>query len=133
MKPQPIITVKSVDSSAAFYCNLLGVRRSEGHESYAQILDNGEMIMQLHSFEADDDHDALGDESVLLGNGVVLWFETDDFDAQLWRISEHSIELDRDPTMNPYAQQMEVWLHDLDGYQVVIAGPSPYPRVPEPN
>lgn len=129
IKPQPILTVRSVPASAEFYCNLLGVQRSEGHDDYVQILDHGEMIMQLHSFDADDDHAALGDEHASLGNGVVVWFETDDFAAQLQRIATHEIELDREPAENPYAKQMEVWLHDPDGYQVVIAGPSPYPRV----
>lgn len=130
MKPQPIITVKSVHASAEFYCNLLGVQRSEGHDDYVQILEDGVMIMQLHGFDADDDHDALADQNIQLGNGVVMWFETDDFEAQLHRIADHHIELDREPAENPYAKQMEAWLHDPDGYQVVIAGPSPYPRVP---
>src|SRR5699024_2270103 len=130
MKPQPLITVSSVPASAAFYCKLLGARRGHAGDNYAQILLDGEMIMQLHDFDADEDHDALGDASAKMGNGVVLWFETADFDALLARISKHALPLDREPARNPLAGQMECWLHDPDGYQVVIAGPSPYPREP---
>src|SRR5699024_8443278 len=99
-------------------------------DNYAQILLDGEMIMQLHDFHADDNHAALGDKSAPLGNGVVLWFETDDFDAVLARIRNHDLPLDREPYENVFAKQMECWLHDPDGYQVVVAGPSPYPRTP---
>lgn len=128
MKPQPILTVENVNTSARFYCDLLGSKRGHAGDDYAQILSNGEMIMQLHNFSADEDHDALGNEHAPLGNGVVVWFETDDFDGVIQRMSAAGIEPDREPALNPYARQMEVWLHDPDGYQVVIAGPSPYPR-----
>ena len=128
MKPQPILTVWDVNESARFYCALLGAQRGHAGDDYAQILVDGEMILQLHNFDADDDHDALGNENAALGNGVVVWFETDDFDGVVSRIATAEIATDRAPAMNPYAKQMEVWLHDPDGYQVVIAGPSPYPR-----
>lgn len=130
MKPQPILTVTDVSASARFYCELLDASRGHAGEDYAQILCDGEMILQLHDFSGDADHEPLGDAQVQVGNGVVVWFETSDFDAVLERISHANISTDRAPAMNPYARQMEVWLHDPDGYQVVIAGPSPYPREP---
>ena len=125
MKPQQILTVRDVNESARFYCELLGAKRGHAGDDYAQILVDGEMILQLHNFDADDDHDALGNGAAALGNGVVVWFETDDFDSVAARIGAAEIATDRDPAMNPYAKQMEAWLHDPDGYQVVIAGPSP--------
>lgn len=130
MKPEPLITVKSVNESARFYCRLLGAERGHEGDTYAQILLNGEMIMQLHDHDSDENHEALGDASAPLGNGVVLWFETDDVDALEDRITDHGITLDREPFENPFAKQKEFWLRDPDGYRVVIAGPSQYPRVP---
>lgn len=133
MKPQPVITVKSVNGSAAFYCAILGAERGHVGDDYAQILWGGDMIMQLHDFSGDDDHPPLGNPDQALGNGVTLWFETDDFVALIQRIVAHDIPLDREMDENPYSQQMEAWLHDPDGYQVVIAGPSLHPRVPVSN
>lgn len=130
MKPQPLITVRSVEDSARFYCQLLGAQRGHDGDSYAQILLNGEMILQLHDFESDANHEPLGDSSAMLGNGVVLWFETDDVEAMKSRIDLHGITLDREPFENVFAKQKEFWLRDPDGYRVVIAGPSSYPRVP---
>ncbi len=130
MQAQPLITVSSVSASARFYCALLGARRGHEGENYAQILVGDEMIMQLHDFESDDNHEPLVDLNTALGNGFVLWFETDDFDALLQRVKDHGLTTDRKPFENVYAKQMECWLRDPDGYRVVIAGPSQYPRQP---
>lgn len=130
MKPQPLITVSSVPESARFYCTLLGAQRGHGGEDYEQILDGDELVLQLHRLGADANHESLGDSQGRIGNGVVVWFEAEDFDALLQRINRHGIVLDREPFENAFARQMECWLHDPDGYQVVIAGPSGWPRQP---
>lgn len=130
MKPQPMITVSSVPASAAFYCTLLDAKRGHGGEHFEHILIGNELILQLHGFDADENHPPLGDASTRLGNGVVLWFETADFDALLARIREHDITLDREPFENTLARQMECWLRDPDSYQVVVAGPSAHTRQP---
>lgn len=130
MQTQTLITVSSVPDSAAYYCALLGAQRGHEGDNYAQILIGNQMIMQLHDLEGDDNHEPLVALGTPLGNGVVLWFETDDFDALLSRIEEHSLVLDREPFENVYAKQMECWLRDPDGFRVVIAGPSDYPRTP---
>jgi extradiol dioxygenase family protein len=133
MKPQPLINVQDVRHSARFYCDLLGALPGHGGEEYEQILVGSELVLQLHAPRADDNHDVLVDRSRPPGNGVVLWFETDDFAGLLSRIELHGIALDRDPFENVYARQVECWLHDPDGYQVVIVGPSGYPRMPLPE
>lgn len=130
MKPQPLINVRNVPVSATFYCNLLGAQRGHGGEDYEQILIGSELIMQLHAPEADANHKVLVDVSMPFGNGVVLWFETDDFPALLDRIEKFGIALDREPTESPFAKQMECWLGDPDGYQVVVASTSGYTRTP---
>jgi hypothetical protein len=111
-----------------FYCALLGAQRGHGGADYEQILVGDEMILQLHGPEPDSNHGPLADIASELGNGVVVWFETDDFDAFLDRVAEHQIELEREPFENVYARQMEGWLRDPDGSRVVIAGPSAWPR-----
>lgn len=131
MHAQPLITVRSVPASASFYTRLLGAERGHGGDHYEQLLVGADtMILQLHAPEADENHGPLGGDLDALGQGVVLWFETDDFDALLERIASHGIELDREPFENSFARQRECWLHDPDGYQVVIAGPSDWPRHP---
>src|SRR5687768_11337688 len=112
MKAQPMISVTNVQASARFYANLLGANRRHGGDDYEQLLIGGELILQLHSPDADDNHEALVDANAPAGNGVVLWFETDNFESVLTRITEHGIPLDREPFENPFARQLECWLHD---------------------
>ena len=57
------------------------------------------------------------------GNGVVLWFLTDAFDATIERIRAYGAEILEEPKINPNANHREVWLKDRDGYVVVVAGP----------
>lgn len=127
MKPQPLITVQSVPASAEFYALVLGGTLGHGGDEYEQVLVNGEMVLQLHNNEPDENHEALADAAPL-GNGVVLWFETDAFEAAVARVAAAKAKVVREPFLNKFARQMEIWLEDPDGYQVVIAGPSEYAR-----
>jgi hypothetical protein len=56
------------------------------------------------------------------GHGVLLWFKVDDFDAVVARAQSLSAEVVVEPHINPAPNQWEIWLRDLDGYVVVIAG-----------
>lgn len=54
--------------------------------AYGRLVVNGQLILQLHHFDIERRHGPIGDRSDKpCGNGVLLWFETDDFDAALAR------------------------------------------------
>jgi hypothetical protein len=62
------------------------------------------------------------------GNGVLLWFEVDDFEAAIQRASELKAEIIHPRLRNPPAgdggpNHWEIWLRDPDGYAVVLASP----------
>jgi hypothetical protein len=57
-----------------------------------------------------------------MGNGVAVWFEVDDLDAAVARIREMKARVVTDVHLNPNAGHREIWLRDLDGYLVVLAG-----------
>ena len=76
--------------------------------------------MQLHAWDVHE-HQHLGDpNSKPFGNGVLLWFQTDDFDAAVDRARQLGAEILEDVHVN--GRQREIWLRDLDGYVVVLAG-----------
>ncbi len=52
---------------------------------------------------------------------MVLWFETDDFDAIMQGVHSTKAIIADGPLDNPRAQHREIWLRDRDGYVVVIA------------
>jgi hypothetical protein len=52
---------------------------------------------------------------------VLLWFETDAFDAAVARAHALGAEIIQEPFVNPNARHLECWLRDPDGYVVVLA------------
>ena len=120
----PMIAVKDVQASARFYKQLLGAVSGHGGDEYEQLLVDGQLLLQLHDCRSDASHGPLRDTNLATGNGVILWFSVQDFEAQLQRTKTLGVQLDRAPALNPFSGAMELWLHDPDGYQVVIAGPS---------
>jgi len=129
MKSQPLICVADVEASSRWYQALLGCQSAHGGPVYERLVDNGELILQLHHFDTDHDHGSLGDpEDRPYGNGVVLWFEIDDFDAAVERIGEPNAESAMPRHRNPPdgnggPNHWEIWLRDRDGYTVVLASP----------
>ena len=87
------------------------------------------MILQLHKWEVQHDHVRIGDPNVKpCGNGVLLWFEIDDFDAAVERAKDLQAEVVMERHRNPAdgnggPNHWEIWLRDPDGYGVVLASP----------
>jgi hypothetical protein len=123
MQPQPLIAVADVEASSAWYQKLLDCKSGHGGAEYERLLDReGRLILQLHHWDAHG-HPHLGSpERQGYGNGVLLWFQTDDFNAAADRARAMSAQILEGPKVNPSARHREVWLRDLDGYVVVIAG-----------
>lgn len=122
MQPQPLIAVRDVQASSRWYQTLLGCKSGHGGPSYEQIVYNGRLVLQLHHWDAHE-HPHLGNAALKpLGNGMLLWFQTDEFDAAVQRARALRAEVLEEPKVNPNAKHREVWLRDPDGYVVVIAG-----------
>jgi catechol 2,3-dioxygenase-like lactoylglutathione lyase family enzyme len=129
MRPQPLIAVTNVEASSQWYQRLLGCRSAHGGTEYERLVSNRGLILQLHRFEVAHDHGPIGNpEDKPYGNGVLLWFEIDDFDAALTRVAELKPEIVLPRHRNPQdgnggPNHWEIWLRDPDGYTVVLASP----------
>lgn len=122
--PQPLIVSRDVPRSSRFYAQLLSAESGHGGGEYEQVVADGEILLQIHRIDVLDHHGPLADESVPLGNGVLVWFEIADFDDAVERAHELGATVEKDVHTNPKALQQEIWLRDPDGYLVVVAGPS---------
>lgn len=121
MNPQPLIAVHDVESSSRWYQHLLGCQSGHGGTDYEQLTFDGHMILQLHRWDAHD-HPHMGNPaSKPYGNGVLLWFQTDRFDAAVARARALAAEILEEPHINTNANHRECWLRDPDGYVVVLA------------
>jgi catechol 2,3-dioxygenase-like lactoylglutathione lyase family enzyme len=124
MRPQPLIAVTDVQASSLWYQRLLGCTGDHGGDEYDRISADGKLILQLHRFEVEHEHGPIGDQDDKpYGNGVLLWFETDDFDAAAARAAEMGAEVVMPRHRNPRPDHWELWLRDPDGYLVVLASP----------
>jgi hypothetical protein len=108
---------------------LLGCQSAHGGSEYERLEANGVLIMQLHRFEVEHHHGPIGNpDDRPYGNGVLLWFEVDDFDAAIARAEALGAEVIMPRHRNPPdgdggPNHWEIWLRDLDGYKVVLASP----------
>jgi catechol 2,3-dioxygenase-like lactoylglutathione lyase family enzyme len=129
MRPQPLIAVTDVEASSRWYRRVLGCRSAHGGPEYERLVANGLLILQLHRFEVEHHHGPIGDPSDKpYGNGVLLWFEVDDFNAAVARAVEMDAKIFKPAHRNPPTGQggpnhWECWLRDPDGYMVVQASP----------
>jgi catechol 2,3-dioxygenase-like lactoylglutathione lyase family enzyme len=122
--------VTDVEASSRWYQRLLGCRSDHGGPEYERLVSDVELVLQLHAWEVGHHHGAIGDPSARpYGNGVLVWFEVDDFDAAVARAGELGAEIILAPHRNPPEGQpggpahREIWLRDPDGYAVVLASP----------
>jgi catechol 2,3-dioxygenase-like lactoylglutathione lyase family enzyme len=124
MRPQPLIAVTDVEASSSWYQRLLGCKSDHGGNEYERLKVGGDLILQLHRFEVDHHHGPIGDQNDKpYGNGVLLWFEVDDFEAAMRRVDQLKPEIVMPKHRNPNAKHWEIWVRDLDGYVVVMASP----------
>jgi catechol 2,3-dioxygenase-like lactoylglutathione lyase family enzyme len=130
LRPQPLLCVRDVEASSRWYQRLLGCQSAHGGPEYERLVSReGSLILQLHQWEVEHHHGAIGDPNVRpYGNGVLLWFELDDFDAAASRATELNAEIVMPRHRNPPdgrggPNHWELWLRDPDGYKVVLASP----------
>ncbi|WP_439405996.1 VOC family protein [Bradyrhizobium sp. DASA03076] len=132
MRSQLLVLCRDVPASSRWYQKLLGCVGGHGGTEYERLWDprhhtskwgSDGLILQLHDWNADHHHGPLGDIDKPIGNGILLWFEVDDFDEVVLRARDLEAHVVRDVHVNPNAGHREFWIRDLDGYMVVIASP----------
>lgn len=126
IQSQPLIAVRNVRASSRWYVELLGADSLPEHphrDLYERISSSGQLILQLHAWDAENHPNLTNRDAAPLGHGVLLWFQVKDFDAVVERARRLHAEILLDPHVNPAPQHRELWLRDADGYVVVIASP----------
>lgn len=122
MYPQPLIAVADVEKTSQWYQTILGLESGHGGKEYEQLLFEQRMVLQLHQWQVHE-HPHIGDPKRLIGNGVLLWFESNRFDEIVQKLQTHQVEILEGPKYNPNAHHREIWFRDLNGYTLVVASP----------
>jgi catechol 2,3-dioxygenase-like lactoylglutathione lyase family enzyme len=121
-----IIAVRDVPGSARWYQSLFGQpETSPAHAHFGQILDADETVLLcLHAWGAHEHPSLMCPDRALPGNGLLLFFRVDDFDAALVRARALAARLEEEPHVNPNTGTPEFSLRDPDGYYVTVSAMS---------
>lgn len=121
----PLICVHDVEASSRWYQQLCGCTSGHGGREYERLDSNGELVLQLHRWDVEHQHGPLGDPGLKpYGNGVLLWFELQDFEAAAARAEAMGVTVIKPRRWSENAN-WELWLRDPDGYTVVLTSPLP--------
>jgi catechol 2,3-dioxygenase-like lactoylglutathione lyase family enzyme len=118
-----IIGVADVPASFKWYQSLFGLpETAPAHDYFGQIVDtDGTVLLCLHEWGAHEHPSLTSPDHVTPGNGLLLFFRVDNFDATLPRARALVSRLEEEPHVNPNTGTMEFSLRDLDGYYVTIS------------
>ena len=96
IEPRPLIGVRNVAASSRWYQKLLDCRSGHGGDTYEQLVRDGRMTSAASCLgRPEDQHELMGDPRLPLGNGVLLWFRVEDFDAAVARAARLAAEYRR--------------------------------------
>jgi catechol 2,3-dioxygenase-like lactoylglutathione lyase family enzyme len=118
-----VIGVRDVAASFEWYQSLFGQpATAPAHEYWGQILDgDGTVLVCLHQWAAHDHPTLMSPDIATPGNGLLLFFRVDDYEAALKRARALADRFAEEPHRNPNTETMEFSLRDPDGYFVTIS------------
>lgn len=118
-----IIGVADVAASFRWYQSLFGLpETAPAHDDFGQILDSdGTVLLCLHQWGAHEHPPLTSPDRAEPGNGLLLFFRVDDFDAALPRARALVSRFEEEPHVNPSTGTSEFSLRDPDGYYVTIS------------
>ena len=79
------------------------------------------VLLCLHQWGSHDHPTLASPASSQPGNGLLLFFRVDDFDAALARARGLVAKLEQEPGINPSTGTREFALRDPDGYYVMVS------------
>ncbi|KQY98371.1 glyoxalase [Pseudolabrys sp. Root1462] len=123
MRLWTIIGVADVAASFTWYRTLLGLPdTAPAHDDFGQLVDgDGTVLLSLHAWGAHGHPTLTSADVATPGNGLILFFRVDDFDACLARARALGSPLAEAPHRNPNTGTLEFSLRDPDGYWVSIS------------
>jgi catechol 2,3-dioxygenase-like lactoylglutathione lyase family enzyme len=118
-----IIGVSDVTTSVKWYQALFGQpETAPAHDYFGQILDgDGTVLLCLHQWGAHGHPSLTSPDTASPGNGLLLFFRVDDYDAALTRARALVARFEEEPHVNPNTRTSEFSLRDPDGYYVTIS------------
>ncbi len=119
-KIDPIIAVKDVNASVLWYRSVFGCKRTHGGNNFAVLVDeNNKILLCLHQWEAHG-HPTMKNPDITPGNGLILYFKTDNLDEIRQNIIDLRYPVEEDIHVNQNSSKREFSLRDPNGYYITV-------------
>jgi predicted enzyme related to lactoylglutathione lyase len=119
-KLDPIIAVTDVEASSRWYQLIFGWRSMHGGKKFDILLsEDDEIMMCLHKW-GEDDHPTMKHADITPGNGLILYFRTENMQAIRENVKRMGCAIEEDIHLNPNAAKKEFSLRDPDGYYLTV-------------
>jgi predicted enzyme related to lactoylglutathione lyase len=116
----PIIAVRDVAVSSKWYQSLLGCKSMHGGKEFDVLVsENEEILLCLHKW-GEHHHPTMTDPNSTTGNGLILYFRTDNMEAIRQNAQDMGCAIEEDVHFNPNSTKKEFSLRDPDGYYLTI-------------
>ncbi len=119
-KLDPIIAVKDVEASSKWYQSVFNCRSMHGGKDFDILVsENDEILICLHKW-GEHDHPTMADPNITPGNGLILYFRTENLEAIRKNVERIAAQIEEDVHLNPNSRKKEFSLRDPDGYYLTI-------------
>ena len=117
---ETIIAVRDVRLSSEFYQRLLGCVSAHGGESFEILTSDEVVVLCLHRW-GDHEHPTMTDVHTPSGNGLILFFRTDNLEETFKRANVLNAAIEKGIHYNDNSMKYQFTMRDLDGYYIVIS------------
>jgi predicted enzyme related to lactoylglutathione lyase len=120
IKLDPIIAVKDVEASAKWYEEIFGFKNAHCEKDFAVLVsENDDIILCLHKW-GEHQHPSLTDQNIFAGNGLLLYFRTDNLEAIRKKVEHIGCVIEEEIHLNPNSLKKEFSIKDPNGYFLTI-------------
>lgn len=115
----PIIAVKDVEASAAWYGDVFGFNNIHGDPHFAVLTTaDNDIMLCLHDWG--DEHPTMTNPNITAGNGMLLYFRTTNWQTIRRNLDRIGWPLEEDIHQNPNSRKQEFSFRDPDGYYLTV-------------
>lgn len=119
MHSEPMLLVKDVKRSVAFYKKLLGCENDHDRDDFDRLVIEENVLLMVHRSDGHE-HGALPPVAGSEGNGCLIFFYVDDLAGARERARALKAKVVVEPHANPVSGWREFTLADPDGYRIAL-------------
>lgn len=120
VKTEPIIAVKDVLQSSAFYQTLLGCKSAHGGETFEILTDNDVVVLCLHKW-GEHEHPTMLNPEQAVGNGLILFFRVGNLEQVFKNAQALNANIEKEIHYNENSLKNQFILRDLDNYYLIVS------------